>query len=113
MTKAALLAQTWDRVSRHRRHILRKDVALVFDTAIGLLVDHLVKHGKRKPVRVAVPGLGIFQVRARAQREGRHPQNGQPIIIPRARKLVFREAKEVREDLNRAPMALPRPPALP
>lgn len=107
MTKADLLAQTWDRVSRHRRHILRKDVAQIFDTAIGLLADDLIKRGRtirrhsRRIVLVTVPMLGTFRVRVRPEREGRHPQTGAVIVIPETRTIAFTPCRDLKADLNR------------
>lgn len=107
MTKADLLAQTWDEVFRRRRHILRKDVALIFDTAIGLLADDLIKRGRtirlrsRRVAATTIPMLGTFRVRVRPEREGRHPQTGAVIVIPETRTVVFVPCRDLKADLNR------------
>lgn len=44
---------------------------------------------------VTLVGFGTFSVKTRAERAGRHPQNGEPIIIAAAKKASFKPGKEL------------------
>ncbi len=62
------------------------------------LVDRITKHLK-KGARIRVTGLGILQVRKRAARMGRNPATGEAIKIKASKKVAFRAAKELKEQV--------------
>lgn len=50
--------------------------------------------------RVALPGLGVFDVREIAARKGRNPASGEPISIPASRTARFRSAAALKDALT-------------
>ena len=49
--------------------------------------------------RVGLFGLGTFEVRATKEKMGRNPKTGESIKIPAGRKLVFKAAKGIKDQL--------------
>ncbi|NPA57997.1 MAG: HU family DNA-binding protein [Aquificae bacterium] len=50
-----------------------------------------------KGERVALPGLGVFNVKERKARKGRNPRTGEVIKIPARRVVTFHPAKSLKE----------------
>ena len=71
-----------------------KAVKAVFDT----VAEELAAGGK-----VQVIGFGTFEVRERAAREGRNPQNGKTITIKASKSPAFKAGKGLKEQVNAAP----------
>jgi DNA-binding protein HU-beta len=66
------------------------------ETMLGAFVQSLAEH-LQQGTKIRIPGLGIFQVSARAARMGRNPATGEPIQIKASKKIAFRPAKELKE----------------
>ena len=66
------------------------------ETMLGEFVQNLAEH-LQQGSKIRIPGLGIFQVSARAARTGRNPATGEPIQIKASKKVAFRAAKELKE----------------
>src|SRR3954470_11376934 len=66
------------------------------ETMLGEFVQTLAEH-LQQGSKIRIPGLGIFQVSARAARMGRNPATGEPIQIKASKKIAFRPAKELKE----------------
>ena len=66
------------------------------ETMLGELVQSFAEH-LQQGSKIRIPGLGIFQVSARAARAGRNPATGEPIQIKASKKIAFRPAKELKE----------------
>lgn len=49
---------------------------------------------------VSLTGLGSFEVRDRAARNGRNPQTGESLVVPAHRAVVFRPASALRQQVN-------------
>ena len=49
--------------------------------------------------RVNLYGLGTFEVRATKEKMGRNPKTGESIQIPAGRKVVFKAAKGLKEQM--------------
>ncbi len=49
--------------------------------------------------KVQISGLGTFNVRKRAAREGRNPQTGEKITIPARNAVGFRAAKQLKDSV--------------
>jgi nucleoid DNA-binding protein len=77
------------------RHDLTKarSKALLDDVRDTIVSDLLA--GKR----VALFGLGTFEVRATKAKMGRNPKTGAQIHIPAGRKVVFKAAKGIKDKL--------------
>ena len=66
------------------------------ETMLGEFVQSFAEH-LQQGAKIRIPGLGIFQVSARAARMGRNPATGEPIQIKASKKIAFRPAKELKE----------------
>ena len=53
-----------------------------------------------KGERIAIPGLGIFNVRERKARKGRNPRTGKEIKIPARKTIRFKPAKSLSEKVK-------------
>jgi nucleoid DNA-binding protein len=49
--------------------------------------------------RVNLYGLGTFEVRATKEKMGRNPKTGESIKIPAGRKVVFKAAKGLKDQM--------------
>ena len=61
----------------------------------------LIQDGLLKDNTVTLAGFGIFKLHQVPERNGRNIQNGQPIIIPAHRKVLFKPEKHIRELINK------------
>ncbi len=50
--------------------------------------------------RIALPGIGVFEVSERAARKGRNPATGAEIDIPAKKTIKFKAAKELAEHVQ-------------
>ena len=66
------------------------------EAMLGEFVQSFAEH-LQQGTKIRIPGLGIFQVSARAARTGRNPATGEPIQIKASKKIAFRPAKELKE----------------
>ena len=62
------------------------------------LRDHMVETLMAE-ARVNLFGLGIFEVRATKPKMGRNPKTGESIAIPAGRKVVFKVAKGLKDQM--------------
>jgi len=76
-------------------HQLTKKQGLeMMDNLVSMITKHL-----KKGERVKIAGLGILQVRKRAARMGRNPATGEAIKIKASKKVAFRAAKDLKEEI--------------
>lgn len=88
MTKAELLEAIAEKLD-----IRKKEVAPVVDAVFSEIQNALAKGDKCTFV-----GFGVFEVRERAAREGRNPQDPSQVVkIPAKKVPVFRPGKELKE----------------
>jgi DNA-binding protein HU-beta len=88
MTKAELVDRVAEKLKEPKKNIL-PIVEAVFDTIEASLV---------KSEKCTFVGFGVFEVKDRAAREGRNPQDPSKIVkIPAKKVPVFRPGKELRE----------------
>ena len=50
--------------------------------------------------RIALPGFGIFEVRAYGPRKGRNPQTGEPLDIPAGHAVHFKPGKALKDSIG-------------
>jgi DNA-binding protein HU-beta len=50
--------------------------------------------------KVAIPGFGTFETRARAERSGRNPQTGETMTIAASTAPVFKPASALKQAVN-------------
>lgn len=74
----------------------RRSIALV-QMVIDEIVETLVRGED-----VKLSGFGVFHVRAKAERLGRNPRNGEPARIAPRRVVVFRPSRLVKDQTARA-----------
>ena len=88
MTKAELIDAVTSKLDMRK-----KDVAPVVDGVFTEIQNALAKGDKCTFV-----GFGVFEVRERAAREGRSPQDPSKVVLIPAKKVpVFRPGKELKE----------------
>ena len=93
MTKAELIDAVTSKLDMRK-----KDVAPVVDGVFAEIQNALAKGEKCTFV-----GFGVFEVRERAAREGRNPQDPSKVVLIPAKKVpVFRPGKELKEKVLNA-----------
>ena len=97
MTKAELI----DAITAKLSPMRKKDVAPVVDEVFAEIQGALAKGDKCTFV-----GFGVFEVRERAEREGRNPQDPTTkVIIPAKKVPVFRPGKDLKDSVLDAPIS--------
>ena len=61
----------------------------------------VVTDSLKKGEKIQLVGFGSFEVRKRASRKGRNPQNGAEIKIPASKAPVFKAGKALKEIVNK------------
>ncbi|MDR1377662.1 MAG: HU family DNA-binding protein [Synergistaceae bacterium] len=93
MTKAELVGTIAE-----KRHETKKDIAPIVEEVFASIADSLGKGEKCTFV-----GFGVFEVKDRAAREGRNPQDPSIIVkIPAKKVPTFRPGKELKEKVRAA-----------
>lgn len=87
MTKADLVEKLASNLS-----VPKAQVARMVDSFVEAIGASLASGNK-----VQIAGLGVFDVRKRAKRKGRNPQDGKPIDIPARNAVGFRAAKSLKD----------------
>ena len=96
MTKAELI----DAITA-KLEMRKKDVAPVVDEVFSQIQGALAKGDKCTFV-----GFGVFEVRERAAREGRNPQDPSKVVLIPAKKVpVFRPGKDLKDSVVDAPIS--------
>jgi DNA-binding protein HU-beta len=72
----------------------KKQANAVLEDMVALITKHL-----KKGDRIRIGGLGILQVRKRPARMGRNPATGEAIKIKASKKVAFRAAKDLKEQI--------------
>ena len=90
MNKTELIASVATKTELTKKDA-EKAVKAVFDT----VAEELAEGGK-----VQVIGFGTFEVRERAARKGRNPQNGKTITIAASKSPAFKAGKGLKEQVN-------------
>lgn len=65
------------------------------DGVLSAIAEQLSSGGK-----VSLVGFGTFEVRERAERQGRNPQTGAVITIPAAKNPSFKPGKTLKDAIN-------------
>lgn len=74
----------------------QKDAAVYVDAVIESIKDGMIEDGK-----VQIVGFGTFEVKERAEREGRNPATNQPMLIPATKVLKFKAGTKLKEEINK------------
>lgn len=89
MTKSELVAKVAETSGLKKAQAER-----CVDAAIESIAEALTK-GER----VAIQGLGVFNVKERKAKKGRNPQTGKEIVIPARKVVVFTASKHLKENV--------------
>ncbi|WP_304134285.1 HU family DNA-binding protein [Phascolarctobacterium succinatutens] len=73
----------------------KKNAEAALNAFVETVSEELVKGGK-----VALTGFGTFEARARKEREGKNPQNGEKVVIPAATIPAFKAGKAFKDAVN-------------
>lgn len=79
-----------------RTGVTQKDAAVYVDAVI-----ESIKHGMIEDGKVQIVGFGTFEVKERAEREGRNPATNQPMLIPATKVLKFKTGAKLKEEINK------------
>ena len=63
-------------------------------------VFRLISEALDKGERVHIPGFGTFTVKERAERKGRNPRTGEPMVIPARKVVAFKPSKALKTEVN-------------
>jgi DNA-binding protein HU-beta len=77
--------------------ISKANVNRFYDGLVALAKKKLAADGQ-----FVLPGLGVLRVKVRKAREGRNPQTGEKLRIPRKKVVRFGAYKDLKELLNPA-----------
>lgn len=75
--------------------LTKKDSAVVVDAVLAGITHGLVVDGV-----VTIAGFGKFEVKERAARKGRNPQNGAEIDIPASNRVAFKPLKGLKDSIE-------------
>lgn len=75
----------------------QKDTAVYVDAVIESIKDGMIEDGK-----VQIVGFGTFEVKERAEREGRNPATGESMKIAACKVLKFKAGKALKDAVNEA-----------
>lgn len=75
----------------------QKDTAVYVDAVI-----ESIKHGMIEDGKVQIVGFGTFEVKERAEREGRNPQTGETMKIAACKTPKFKAGKALKDAVNEA-----------
>jgi len=76
--------------------VSRKKAEVAYEALVEAIRDELAKGEK-----VALAGLGVFEVRNRVARNGRNPRTGEEITVPSQKTPAFRAGKLLKEAVNK------------
>lgn len=75
--------------------VTQKDCVSIVDSVFESIKDGMIKDG-----RVQIVGFGTFEVKERAEREGRNPATGSPIVIAACKAPKFKAGAALKEAVN-------------
>lgn len=87
MNKSELIAAVAEKAG-----LSRKNADAAIAAAIGIITEELKKGG-----RVQLVGFGTFEIRERAEKQGRNPRTGESITVPAGRVPAFKAGKAFKE----------------
>ena len=96
LNKKELSEALYNRLKNERgvtKSLMAKAVNAIFNTD-GIIAGHLFDSSNNK---VTIPGFGTFGTRHRAERQGRHPSTGAPLVIKATHVVTFKAGKGLKE----------------
>ena len=96
LNKKELSEALYNRLKNERgvtKSLMAKAVNAIFNTD-GIIAGHLFDSSNNKGT---IPGFGNFGKRHRAERQGRHPSTGAPLVIKATHVVTFKAGKGLKE----------------
>lgn len=78
-----------------KTNIKKDDVELIIEAFQDILKNSLLSGES-----IIIDRFGVFESRIRPERIGEHPVNGNRVVIPPMREVVFRAAQDLKKELN-------------
>ncbi len=94
MAKKLMKADIIDSVAK-KADLSKKDAGAAVEAFTSTVQDALKKGNS-----IGLIGFGSFEVRTRAAREGRNPQTGEPLKIPKKKVPAFKAGKKLRDAVS-------------
>ena len=91
MNKAALTAAIAEKTG-----LTRKQAGDALDALVNTITEEVTKGEK-----VTIVGFGTFEVRKRAERQGRNPRTKAVIKIPASKVPVFKPGKALKDNISK------------
>jgi integration host factor subunit beta len=88
------------RIATQNPHLYQRDVENIINAILGEVTTAMSKGD-----RVELRGFGAFSVKHRPARTGRNPRTGEHVSVAQKSVPFFKTGKEMRERLNRTPLA--------
>lgn len=73
----------------------KSDAAAAVDAVVATITQAM-----KKGENVTLVGFGTFEVRSRAERQGRNPKTGDPITISASKNPAFKAGKALKDAVN-------------
>ena len=90
MNKQELIAAIANRIE-----LSKKDAEKALKAFTDVVAEEL-----KKGEKIQLVGFGTFEARARKEREGKKPQNGEKVVIPAATIPAFKAGKAFKDAVN-------------
>lgn len=94
LTKADIVAQVYA-----QGQLTKAEAATAVETGLGLIKESLAMGDE-----VLVSGFGKWSVRHKAERRGRNPQTGDPLILPPRKVVTFRPSRVLKAKVQGLPV---------
>jgi len=90
MNKAELVKEIYNNLSHNQ--VTKKNIDLILWSLFETIASTVAKNEK-----VTIVGFGSFEKRDRAERRGRNPKTGEPMVIPAMSVPAFSAGKNFKE----------------
>lgn len=91
MNKEVLVAKICNKVDG----CTKDEIKIVLDAVIESIKEVIVEFGKIK-----VRGFGVFEIKNRKERVGKHPSTGEEVIIPSSNIVKFKCSNMFKSEVN-------------
>ena len=79
-----------------KANVSKQDVEMIIDSLQNMIEESL-SHGEK----VILDGFGVFEARLLPERIGEHPINGNRIVIPSRKEVMFKASMNLKESINK------------
>ena len=79
-----------------KAHASKKDTAAILDAALAVFESAMISGDK-----LALTGIGTFEVSEKGERTARNPRSGETITVPASRSVKFKAGKTLKDAVNK------------